>query len=201
MEVGFSVVGKPTGALLRKSNLQPGDQLMLTKPIGIGVLLAAHMRASCRAEDYQLLMDAMLAPQSPYAKAAVACSIVAATDVTGFGLGGHLLEMVEASGVNVELRLKDVPVLSGAIAAVEQGIQSSLAPENRQLLDGIDASPEVRDSTRFDLLSDPQTCGGLLLGVPDENVDAWRQKIPPALFRPVCIGEVTGSGGKLKVVS
>ena len=115
MEVGFTVIGKPIGeSLVRKENLKPGDQLFLTKPIGIGILLAAHMRSLCRAEHYETLIDAMLIRQHDLAAITIDCGIDAGTDVTGFGLAGHLLEMLETSGVSAEVRLDAIPLLPGA---------------------------------------------------------------------------------------
>ena len=90
----------------------------------------------------------------------------ACTDVTGFGLAGHLVEMLQASGTDAELSLATVPVLEGAEQTVALGIFSSLQPQNVRIRRAITAAPEALTQPRFLLLFDPQTSGGLLAGVP-----------------------------------
>ena len=97
METGFTVVGKTIGDQpIRKGNLKVGDRLFLTKPLGIGVLLAAQMRGQCRSQWYESLIESMLRPQLAYAHIANELAVTAGTDVTGFGLVGHLIEMLSA---------------------------------------------------------------------------------------------------------
>ncbi len=100
MEIGFTVIGRPLGqSLVRKQNLKSGDHLYLTKPLGIGVLLAAQMRSICPADAYTSLLEAMFQQQHAFARIAVDLGIDAGTDVTGFGLIGHLIEMLTTSNV------------------------------------------------------------------------------------------------------
>ncbi|MCA9177166.1 MAG: selenide, water dikinase SelD [Planctomycetales bacterium] len=194
-EAGFAVLGQLLGAPLQKSGLRPGDQLALTKPLGIGVLLAAHMRSRCAAQDFMALVDAMLEPQERLARAAVSHGFIAATDVTGFGLGGHLLEMLRASQVDAILRLAELPRLPGVMELLKDGVESSLAPENQRLLAEVKVSDELRVSPEFRLLADPQTCGGLLLGAPPAVMDAFLATVAEAGLRPpMVIGDVVGSG-------
>jgi len=195
LEIGFTVIGNTMGEnLLEKRNLQVGDGLYVTKPIGIGVLLAAHMRSRCSAEDYGQLVDAMLERQHAYARLAIQSGIIAGTDITGFGLAGHLLEMLDASQTGACLQLDRIPVLPGACDAIAGGIQSSLAPSNRMAAVKIQATPDIRRHPTFDLLFDPQTCGGLLLGIADEQMQSLELKIADSGFRPlVRIGTVTAS--------
>ncbi|MEM7557637.1 MAG: selenide, water dikinase SelD [Planctomycetota bacterium] len=167
MEAGFTVVGAAWGqTVLQKSGLAPGDGLYLTKPLGIGVILAAHMRSLCAAPDFEELLDWMLKPQHMYAKLAVELGVTAATDVTGFGLAGHLLEMLRTSGCSAELQLDQVPILASALRHSEEGIASSLLPNNMALSAQVEASDQVKSDPRYPLLFDPQTCGGLLFSVP-----------------------------------
>ena len=166
-EVGFTVLGQSTGpALIRKQGLVAGDRLFLTKPLGSGVLMAALMRGQCRRGDYETMIDAMLHGHQTAASIAVGCDVVCGTDVTGFGLLGHLQEML-TDDVQVQLNAEAIPVLPGTLEAVEQGIASTLLPSNRSYLDGVNCS----NSTLQDLLLDPQTCGGLLLAVPMARAD------------------------------
>ena len=192
LEIGFTVIGNAVGNdLLQKQNLQDGDGLYLTKPLGIGVLLAAHMRSRCNAAHYSVLVQAMLERQHDYAALAINSGVTAGTDITGFGLAGHLLEMLEASDLEATLQLENIPTLPGASEAIASGIQSSLAPSNRLAVAKVNASSVVRQNACFDLLFDPQTCGGLLLGMSERAADQINTAITAAELRPlVKIGTV-----------
>lgn len=191
MEIGFTVVGQAySQQLLQKSNLKPDDQLFLTKPLGIGALLAAHMRGRCQAIDHMRLIDAMLGKQHDFARIAIESGIVAATDVTGFGLAGHLLEMLSASKVAATLFLDAIPFLSGAVETVQAGIESSLIEENLLAEERIDALATVRATPMFRLLFDPQTCGGFLFGCPGNLCQQFIRRIQEnGLPEPYWIGQ------------
>ncbi|WP_077023343.1 selenide, water dikinase SelD [Fuerstiella marisgermanici] len=191
-EAGFTVIGNPPATpLLQKGSLQIGDMLYLTKPLGIGVLLAAHMRSQCAARDYESLIAAMLQPQHMLAKLATDCGITAATDVTGFGLAGHLVEMLQASHQSATLNLKDLQLLPGAAAAFDAGIESTLAPNNRAVEQHLTAAADVQSRPEYRALFDPQTCGGLLLGVPKPLVQKFETAMVEAdLTTAIAIGEV-----------
>lgn len=206
METGFTVIGKMTGRrMIRKRNLKIGDALLLTKPIGVGILLAAQMRSQCRADWYESMVESMLLSQLPYAYIASDLGITAGTDVTGFGLAGHLVEMLTASAVSADLHLDRVPTLPGVEELIGRGIESSLAPGNRIFAKKIEASQAARESTRYEMLFDPQTCGGLLLAVPEDQLDKFRQAARTKnLPEPVDIGRVSSvqkSGPMLRIVS
>jgi selenide,water dikinase len=192
MEVGFTVIGRAVrDRLIRKGNLAVGDQLWLTKPIGIGILLAAHARSICRAGDFRSLIDAMLLRQHDIARIASECGITAGTDVTGFGLAGHLLEMLQSSRVSATIWLDRIPLLPGVEDYVGQGVESSLAPENRRAESRM-AGAGPHHAATYAALFDPQTCGGLLLGVAPNQVDPLRRSFSHANL-PECtqVGEVT----------
>ncbi|MFN3190169.1 MAG: selenide, water dikinase SelD [Aureliella sp.] len=194
-EAGFTVVGERIGdEPLTKAGLQPGDQLYLTKPLGIGVLLAALMRAECRAMDYSELKTVLFSEQSSLILAAIEVGCRAATDVTGFGLAGHLLEMLEASRCSAQLELNSVPILSGAIEAVQAGIESSLAPANKSVRNRIQLGVDL-DPSRIALLFDPQTSGGFLVAIPGQRVTEWEKRVQESgEFLPSRIGEVFLAG-------
>jgi selenide,water dikinase len=180
--LGFSVTGLvDSGKILRKSGLQPGDQLILTKPLGTGIVLAGHMRGNARAQWLLTAIESMRATNAVAARIAMAHRPRAGTDVTGFGLAGHLREMLNASGVAAVLRLDAIPVLPGARALAAHGIESTLAPANRRLLgDGPDTA----------LLVDPQTSGGLLLGFPPNRAVACLEVLRDHGLNAAIIGEV-----------
>jgi selenide,water dikinase len=159
--------------LCTKAALEPGDALILTRPLGTGVLLAAHARALCPATAYPALLQAMLTSNGPAADLAVHYGVRAMTDVTGFGLAGHLLEMLRASALAAELDLAAVPLLPGAGDLFARGVESTLAPSNRQAETDISGSTAQRTTPGYAALFDPQTSGGMLIGIAGERADAF----------------------------
>ncbi len=174
--LGFSVNGLVDPArVLRKGGLKAGDRLMLTKPLGTGVIFAAAMRGVARGTWITAALASMRQSSSVAAEELMAAGAHACTDVTGFGLAGHLAEMIGATGrgdeVSVDLDLDALPALPGAAELFAQGLVSSLHPENlraRHLIDSIDAGAA---HPNLPLLFDPQTAGGLLAAVPADAVD------------------------------
>ena len=173
LALGLSLTGLVNPeAVLRKTGLRPGDRLVLTKGVGTGTLFAAEMRMRAKGRWIAGAIASMR--QSSRAAAAVLreYGATACTDVTGFGLLGHLVEMTRASGVDVRLALASVPVLDGALETSAEGLLSSLHPHNVRLRRAVaDVERAARDP-RYPLLYDPQTAGGLLAGVPGDRADA-----------------------------
>lgn len=196
LALGFAVTGEPlvAGLLLPKRGLQPGDQLLLTKPLGTGTLFAAHMQLRADGRDLTAASAVMLQSNYAAARLALEYGATAATDVTGFGLWGHLLEMLQP-GQYAELSLEAVPALPGALASLEAGIHSSMHPANARL-----ASCALLPEPRRDLLFDPQTSGGLLLGVARERAVALQQVLRDAGYASAAIiGEVgAGDGAQIR---
>jgi selenide,water dikinase len=170
--VGFAVWGfaPSADALIRLGGVAPGDRLILTKPLGTGVILQADMRALARGEWVEAAVASMLRSNGPAARAMMALRPSAATDVTGFGLAGHLGEMLRASKGSAVLDLAALPVLPGAVALLGRGIQSTAHPENSRARRAMLVEPEAGRHPALDLLFDPQTSGGLLLGVAPDRV-------------------------------
>ncbi|HEY9735765.1 MAG TPA: selenide, water dikinase SelD, partial [Trichocoleus sp.] len=152
--------------LMRKGGMQPGDQLILTKPLGTGTLFAADMRKQAKGRWVEAAVRQMLHSNREAAQCFQAHSATACTDVTGFGLLGHLLEMVQASRVNVELDLTALPVLEGARDTLARGIVSSLQAQNEQVAAAVQTAEGHSQHRDYPLLFDPQTAGGLLASVP-----------------------------------
>ena len=150
----------------RKSGLQPGDALVLTKAVGTGTLFAADMRRRAKGRWVEGAIDSMLLSNQQAAHCLRDCGATACTDVTGFGLLGHLVEMTRASDVDARLMLDDVPLLDGAAETVRAGILSSLQPQNLRLRRAVQDLENASRHPSFALLFDPQTAGGLLAGVP-----------------------------------
>jgi selenide,water dikinase len=165
--LGFAVTGLADPAkLLRKSGLRPGDALVLTKPLGTGIVLAAHMRGLARVAWLQAAIESMRMSNAAAARILRGNGAVACTDITGFGLAGHLLEMLRASGVAAVLWYDRIPALPGALELASHGVASTLAPENRRLLTG------AGTGARAALMVDPQTSGGLLAGIAWPRAEA-----------------------------
>jgi len=175
-EQGFGLcvtgVADSLGELMQKGDLQPGDALLLTKPVGTGCIFAAEMQQRVRGLHVSAALRSMLRSNETAATVAQLHGVKACTDVTGFGLAGHLLEMCKASeNCAATIRLDQVPVLDGAEDLVKQGIMSSLQPANFRLRRGIVNEVEVAKAfdagklPRYPLLFDPQTNGGLILAV------------------------------------
>jgi selenide,water dikinase len=139
---------------------------VLTKPIGTGTLLAADMRGLARARWVQAAIRHMCLSNRRAAAVLGAHGAGAATDVTGFGLLGHLVEMTRAGEVDARLDLGRVPVLEGARESVSRGVFSSLQPQNVRLRRAVRDLDRAQALPLYPLLFDPQTAGGLLAGVP-----------------------------------
>jgi selenide,water dikinase len=152
--------------ILRKSGLVAGDALILTKPLGTGILFAADMRHKAKGAHIDAALASMLRSTGPAARVLLGHEAHACTDVTGFGLAGHLGEMLRASGVDAVLDLDALPLLDGAAELLEGGIESTLAPDNTDAARPFTA-PSGHPAWR--LLFDPQTAGGLVAGVPADK--------------------------------
>lgn len=182
---GLTVNGTATPEhLWRKSGLQAGDRLVLTKPLGTGTLFAADMRGKARGAWIDGALASMLQSNQSAAETLRRHGARACTDVTGFGLAGHLLEMLRASAANAELSLQTVPALEGAVALLGQGIASSLAPQNLFHAAAVDGGAVPPADPLMALLYDPQTAGGLLAGLPADRAEA-------------CVAELRTNGAPL----
>lgn len=163
LSLGFAVNGavEPTRAVT-KGGMQVGDVIILTKPIGTGTLFAAEMRMKAKGAWISAALETMSMSNRLGALCLRDHGATACTDVTGFGLAGHLLEMLKASGVAAEVVLETVPLLQGAVECTRMGIFSSLQPANLRLKRGIANEATALHHAAYPLLFDPQTAGGLL---------------------------------------
>jgi selenide,water dikinase len=204
LALGFAVNGlidERLDGVLRKGGMRPGDALILTKPIGTGTLLAAHARLKARGR----WIDAALASMQQSNRLAVPCLVAhgatACTDLTGFGLLGHLIEMTRPSGVDAEIDLAALPLLDGAAETAAAGILSSLQPANVRLRRALRAPPEALRHPTYPLLFDPQTAGGLLASVPAENAEACVAALRRLGYASAaCIGRVLQAGEAMEPI-
>ena len=188
LSIGFTVTGLASRAIT-KGSAMPGDKLILTKPIGSGTVMAAEMAMAevpgvILGEAVACALRQMSKANGP-AAAILAPHAHAMTDVTGFGLAGHLLEILDASNAAATLDSAAIPTLAGALALAAAGQASSLAPANRATAMGRVVGAE---SPLKALLYDPQTAGGLLAAVPASIADELLKRLG---VNAAIIGEIT----------
>ncbi len=158
--------------LWHNAGLQPGQTLILTKALGTGTLFAANMRLQAAGAWIETAIQSMVLSSHAAVTILRHHGATACTDVTGFGLLGHLLEMLQASCVTARLSLDALPMLPGAVATTQKGIHSSLYPQNLQAVRSLLHPSDASCHPHFPLLFDPQTSGGLLAGIPSDRVFA-----------------------------
>ncbi|MFA3918296.1 selenide, water dikinase SelD [Ruegeria hyattellae] len=187
MTIGFTLTGLCDRDPITLAGGRPGDVLILTKPIGSGVILAAEMAGAARgehvAEAYRLMQ------QSQGAASDILREAHAMTDVTGFGLAGHLIGICEMSGTGAVLDLQAVPILRGAEDLARSGTRSTLFTDNRAL------TPDLPEGDKADLLYDPQTAGGLLAAIAPETEDDVLSRLQRAGYEAAPIGKLTEGAG------
>ncbi|UWQ81287.1 selenide, water dikinase SelD [Leisingera sp. S132] len=189
LTIGLTVTGLCPRPAITLAGAEPGDALILTKPIGSGVLLAAEMAGEAKGDWVAAALEQMSQPQG--AAARILQDAHAMTDVTGFGLLGHLLGICEASRTGAELSAGKIPLIQGAAELADRGIRSSLFPANQAAL------PELRTTGWQDLLFDPQTAGGLLAAVSPGQADELLAQLTAAGYPAALIGRITEISGKI----
>ncbi|HZR79767.1 MAG TPA: selenide, water dikinase SelD [Candidatus Binatia bacterium] len=188
--VGVAVLGRVArGAAWTKGGARPGDRLVLTKPLGTGVVLAATRAGECDAAWTASAVAAMRAPNAEAAALLGGAGVRACTDVSGFGLVGHLREMLRAGGVAARVDLAALPALPGALELLAAGWRSSADASNRALLAGASFGSDV-DQARVALACDPQTSGGLLAAVPADACASLLDALGAAGVAAAAIGEI-----------
>lgn len=194
LTIGYTILADQGTTVVRaKRSLRLGDVLVLTKPLGTGVLLAAHMQARCKAGWYEPLVVMMLQSNAHVSSLLEEFDIQGITDVTGFGLAGHLLEMLRPANLSAHLELKKIPLLPGAAELFRDSLESTLAPANRMVLTEMLPEGIEGTNTSHAALFDPQTCGGLLLGVAEDRVDGLLTALIAGGYRQAAvIGQVQG---------
>jgi selenide,water dikinase len=172
LNFGFSVTGIATDKpLLLKEGLRCGDHLILCKPIGTGVLYAAQRKHSVDGRWLVAAEQMMLCSNAEAAEIAQDYSASACTDITGFGLLGHLSEMLTLSQLGVILNLNSLPMLPGVLECMAMGMESTMYEANKRIESLVENREEFRGRVSYPALFDPQTSGGLLFAVNPQNSD------------------------------
>lgn len=167
--VGLSVFSiAPAEYVKRKSGAMPGDLLMLTKPLGNGIAVAARQQGLLGDQDYQEALSMLRRSNRVGSRLGPLSGVSAMTDITGFGLLGHMSEIAESSGVTLRLNADEIPLLPGVFGAVREGAVPLLGVDNLKTYQGRVKFLESQRRQERLVLSDPQTNGGLLFSVRPE---------------------------------
>jgi len=181
--------------MLSKSGLKVGDALVLTKPLGFGVTTTALKREQVNENDLLDAVNWMKRLNKEASQLAVEFGLRGGTDITGYSLLGHGLEMANASGVSLKLEFEKVPFISGARKYAEMGCFAGGAFDNKAHFESQVMFADSLDEEDQMLLFDPQTSGGLLIGVPQENLESFIARAE-AMRQPVSvIGRVEAGAG------
>ncbi len=196
LALGFSCYGSVApNQIWQKSGLQPGHDLIMTKALGTGTLFAADQQLAAKGRWIAHALESMLKSNAAAVPSFQQHQVQACTDISGFGCLGHLMEMIQASQVTVNLDLDAITVLEGAHTATAQGIYSSLHPQNVHTFKQFQAFDQTLDSVmthpNWPLLFDPQTSGGLLAALPSDQSESCLAALRALGYTDVCrIGQV-----------
>jgi selenide,water dikinase len=199
---GMAVIGDVhPDRMLTNARARVGDILVLTKPVGTGILTTAYKRDICDAGALAPAVRSMGPLNAGAARAAVRVGVHAATDVTGFGLLGHLHNMLVASGVGAEIDVGAIPLLPGVRDLVALGAVAGGTRRNLEARSDVTWAPDVNDTDRI-LCADAQTSGGLLLAVAEaDSAELRRQLELEGTLERAIIGRcVEGAPGSIRVV-
>lgn len=190
VKYGLSVTGRVDPRnILTNANARPGDRLVVTKPIGNGILATALKQDKLDANAVEAVIALMCELNAAASAAALDVGARCATDITGFGLLGHVSHIARASNVTVRIRIASIPILPRAIDAWRAGARPGGGDRN---LDYVRSLVDWGPATELEraLLTDPQTSGGLLVAVPPSRLREYLERVP----RAVEIGEVLPRG-------
>ena len=182
LKYGLAVTGRANPKrLLTNAGARVGDRLLLTKPIGTGILATAAKRGELSQADERAMLDSMRTLNAAASRVALDLGVRCATDVTGFGLLGHASHIARASHVTLAIRAADVPVLPGTMDALRRGVRTGGAERNDAFLEDLVAWGDALDPALRALLVDPQTSGGLLAAVAPERAADFAARAPGAV--------------------
>ncbi|OPX90420.1 MAG: Selenide, water dikinase [Pelotomaculum sp. PtaB.Bin013] len=187
--------------IVKNAGARPGDTLILTKPLGIGIITTALKGDLIDNSTYQHAVELMATLNDRAARVMTEIGVNACTDVTGFGLLGHLYEMLTASGVGARLRLPDIPVLKQARSLAGMGIIPAGAYRNLNYLsDFLKWKSGIEDADRL-ILADPQTSGGLLMAVPGDKTKIFTERLLAEGVAGAEIGEIIDGKPVISVIN
>jgi selenide,water dikinase len=201
LKFGLAVVGEADrDRLLTNAGARAGDRLLLTKPLGTGVLVNAFKVDRLDEAGFAPALSEMARLNAVASALALEYGVRSATDITGFGLSGHALGMAKASGVGLRIAFERLPVYDGFYALVKAGISTGCTDANEASAKPFFDDRAGLDNLRREVLFDPQTSGGLLLSTPPERATALLAALVAAGHRAAEIGEVLPGPVRLEVV-
>jgi len=198
LQFGLSVTGLvDPGSVVLNSGAQTGDLLVLTKPIGAGAMISALRAGLVKESDLSLLYESMMRLNHRASELMVEMGAHSCTDVSGFGLAGHALEMARASGTTFRLKFREIPVFPAALDLIGRGTKTSITSENERAAEGsIVFDPALREDERK-IVYDPQTSGGLLISLKPGQAFGLVDRLRGEGLYGWIIGEVLPRGGAL----
>lgn len=195
---GLAVIGKvKKNEILRMSGAKKGDLLILTKPIGTGILTSAFKKGALKDKDLKEAITLMLTLNDKASRAALIGGANAMTDVTGFGLLGHAFTMVKDSKINFVISYKKVPLIQRTKEIVATGIAPRGTHNNLRFVSNNVTFPKRLSMEDRLILSDPQTSGGLLIAMPEEGFNKFKRFTEKGKMPFWVIGEVTEGNGRI----
>lgn len=181
--------------VLRNVGAQPGDLLLLTKPLGSGILTTAAKADLAEKADYAACVNYMATLNRTAGEAVARCGAAhACTDITGFGLMGHALEMAQGSGVTLRLESAALPIMPGTLAAAEMGLIPGGCYRNREHAEPFLRVDPCVSQAVADIAADPQTSGGLLVALPPREARALLRELKPRIPEVSIVGRVLPKG-------
>ncbi len=203
LKFGFAVTGTVhPGKILRNEGAEPGDSIILTKPLGTGILATALKSGKLGKRAEAALTECMTMLNRRAMEIARKYEINAATDITGFGLAGHAAEMADASGVSIEIDLESLVPLPDVMYWIGEGVTMGGLKTNRESMQGrFEVAGRKEEDEILSLVFDPQTSGGLFLSAPAETAGALQRELVEAgLEDSRCIGRVVERRGDIAII-
>jgi selenide,water dikinase len=192
LKYGLAVVGQVhPDRVVTNSGARPGDRLILTKPIGTGMLATALKNERLDERGIARIVEVMTTLNRDASERMLAHAVHACTDITGYGLAGHAGELADASGVTVEIDSASVPLIEGAVQAVADGHIPGGARANRAFAQTTLRVEGDIDENRLMLMFDPQTAGGLLIALPEDEAEVLVRELHTATPETAIVGRCT----------
>jgi len=201
LKFGFAAIGRAEpDRLLTNAGARPGDRLLLTKPLGTGVLINAFKLGKLDAPGLEEALTEMERLNREASRLALDHGCRAATDITGFGLIGHTREMARGASATLRLRFESLPVLDGFYHLVKKGVTTDSTVANRDNAADVFEDRAGLDRHQLELLFDPQTSGGLLIAAPEESAGDLLAALLASGHRATEVGEVVAGPARVEVV-
>ncbi len=196
LTIGYSITGLLDRPAITLAGAEPGQTLILTRPLGSGILFAGEMQRKARGADIAALLDELERPQGESARLLANAGATAMTDVTGFGLAGHLYGICRESNVRADIILDGIEVFDGALELSQNGLRSHLHASNAQAVPVVERTV----TTRAPIVYDPQTAGGFLAAVPANTAGDVVAELRARGDRASIVGQVLAGDPQIQVV-